>query len=143
MGLGRPGTDQVQRLPALGAVAGVTQGLAVDGDVLEAQGAGQRLHPPAEAGLEGLRVEAVEDALQGVVRGDAVGQAQEGLQPGAAASGKGDGLLPVLGTTDDGTERDGDDVQQEVSLEVVAARVAEAGEVAGHRQRGRGHASSP
>ena len=139
----RPGTDDVQRPQLLGGVAGVAQGLAVDGHVLQTQPLRQRLDPLLEAGEEGLRVEAVEDALEGVMRRDAVGQGEKGLQPFVAAVGKSNNLRPVVGATDDGAEGDHNNVNQEVPAKVPAARVAEPGEVFADGEGGQGHASPP
>jgi hypothetical protein len=62
----------LEALP-LGGVPGATQSLAIDGNVFQAQSLSQGFDPLAKTGLEGLRVQAVEDPLQGIVGGQAVG----------------------------------------------------------------------
>jgi hypothetical protein len=66
----------------------------------------------AETGLERLRVEPVEKAFKGVVRGGAVGQAQEALEPVAPLAAEGLDLLSVLSTGDHGTQGGHEDVLQ-------------------------------
>jgi hypothetical protein len=105
-----PRTDQMER-PELGR-ARTTQRFAVDGRVLDPQSLLDRLHPVPEADLERLRLEPVEDALEGVMRGDAVGQLQETLQPVATLAAERLDVLPVLGAGDDGAEGDDEDVLQ-------------------------------
>jgi hypothetical protein len=74
------------------------------------------LHPGPEGGLEGLRVQSVEDTLEGVMGRDAVGQRQKALQPNASLAAKGFNLLPVLRTGDDRTRSDHDDILQPMEL---------------------------
>ena len=45
-------------------------------------------------------------------RGDAVGQGQEGLQPGVLGVAEVLDVVPGLGPGDDGTDGEGDDVEQ-------------------------------
>src|SRR5438309_2180972 len=101
---GRPGANDMQRLPTLGAIAGVAQGFAVDGDVPDAQRLGESFYPLVEARLERLGIDAVEDAFQRVVGGKAVGQTEKLLEPGTTATGKGGDLLPVVGPGDHSTD---------------------------------------
>ena len=128
----RPGADEVQR--AEFGRPGAAQRLAVDGHVLDPQRRTDRPHPFLEAGLECPGVEAVEDALEGVVRRDAVGQGQEAAQPVAALAAEGLDLLPVLGTGDDRAQGDDDDVLQRMQAAVNSSRVLELGEVPRYRQ---------
>lgn len=69
LGRGRA-AHQVQR-PEL-CRTGATQGLAVDGYMLDSQSATDGLHPFPKASLECLGLEPIKDALEGFVRGDAV-----------------------------------------------------------------------
>jgi hypothetical protein len=80
------GADQVQHRQA--ADTGAAQRFAVDGDLAQAQGFVQGLHPGAEAGLERLRIEPIEDALQGVVGRDTVGQTEKLFEPVVADGGR-------------------------------------------------------
>ena len=148
--LGRgPGTHQVQR-PEL-CRTGATQGLAVDGYMLDPQSGTDGLHPFPKASLERLGLEPIEDTLEGVVRGDAVGQLQEGAQPVAAFASEGHDLLPILGPGDDRAQSDDDDVLQAVQAPVGSPGVLELGKECGDRQIGlllrklgkRGHRSPP
>src|SRR5271165_3376395 len=79
MDLAGPGADDMEGSPTFGCVPGVTESLAVDGNVSQTQRARQGLDPVAEASLEGLGIKTVKDAFKGVVGGDAVGQSKEGL----------------------------------------------------------------
>ena len=97
------------------------------------------MKPIQQALLEGLRVEGVEEALEGVVGGDAIGQLQEGLEPVPAVVAEGLDALPVVGVGDDGTDGDGDDVQQEVLAAVDAAGILERAEVPPQAERSGDH----
>ena len=97
----------------------------VDGDLGHLQVDTESRDPGPEAGLEGLGIETVEDAFEGVMRGNTVGQGQEAVQPGAPALTEGGDLLPVISATEDGTDGDDDDVEQEVQAAVSPARVFE------------------
>src|SRR5947209_18453858 len=108
----------MQRPPTFDSIAGVTEGLAVDGDVSQTERLSQGLDPLAEASLEGLRIEPVKDTFKRIVRGDAIGQLEEGAQPGLAVLGKANDLLPVIGSGDDSANSDGNDVDQEVTFQV-------------------------
>src|SRR5262249_61011603 len=95
--------------------AGATHGLAVDGDVAEAQLAADGVDPAREAVLEGAGRQCGEDAVEGVVGGDAVGQTQaEGTQPrllGAAELGD---VVPGVAAGQHGGQGDDQDVLQQV-----------------------------
>ena len=70
----------------------------------------------------------LEDGVEAVVRGDAVGEVEEPGQPVpllAAPVGDGD---EVIGPGDDGTQGDGDDVDERVG-DLAAAGVGQAGEM--------------
>src|SRR5262249_26469879 len=138
--LTRPGADQVQGPPPFGGLAGVTERFAVDGDVLQTKRVGQRFHPATETGLEGLRIQSLKDTFKRVVGGNAVGQGQKGLQPSTTVLSKGDDLLPIIGPGNHRAEGDGDDIDQEVTLQVVAPRVTESGEVLAEGKTRQGHA---
>src|SRR6266849_6375492 len=86
------------------------QGLAVDGDVLDRQRLLDGLHPLTEASLECPRLDAVEDAFKGIMRGTAVGKLQEPLEPVAALAAEERDLLPVLGAGNDRAKSDDNDV---------------------------------
>jgi len=73
---------------------------------MHAQGA----DPGAKAGLERLRIETIEDALEGVMRGNAVRQGQETPQPRLAALAEGGDFLPIIRTAENGTNSDDHDV---------------------------------
>jgi hypothetical protein len=72
----------------------------------------QRLDPAEEAPLEFVGVEPLEEAAEGVVRGDAVGQFQEGPQPGDLGVAEVLDVVPGVGPGDDRTDGDGDDVEE-------------------------------
>src|SRR5262245_42346487 len=92
------------------------------------------LHPLPETRLERLGPEAVEDALEGVMRRDAVGQRQEAPQPACALTAECLDLLPVLGAGDDGAQSDDEDILQAVEPPVAPPRVFQLAEVPGDRQ---------
>jgi hypothetical protein len=103
--------DQVQGRLALGPVEGASKGLAVDGDDLPLGRLVQRLDPAQEALLELVGVEPLEEAAEGVMRGDAVGQVQEGLEPVVLGVAEVLDVVPGVGPGDDGADGDGDDVE--------------------------------
>jgi hypothetical protein len=92
--------------------------------------------------LERAGVQALEDALEGVVRRDAVGQRQEGPQPVQALLAESGDLLPVVGAGDDGAQGDGDDVEQQVAGAPLHARVFQRREAAKDGE-GRGRHDAP
>src|SRR5262245_35262991 len=111
-----PGAHQVQR-PEL-CRAGATQGLAVDGYMLDLQSSTDGLLSVAEAGLVEVGVEAVVVGLEGGRRGDAVGQFQEATQPLEALASEGDVLGRTLGPDEERAQGDDDDVWQAVQAAV-------------------------
>src|SRR5262249_55564688 len=119
--------------------AAAAEGLAVDGDVAQAQGGADGLDPAGEAALEGGGVQGGEDAVEGVVRGDAVGQGQaQRQQPGALLDPEGGDGVPGLRPGQDGGKGDDQDVAEQVVVaEGGVARVGEAGEVLRDVQPGR------
>ncbi len=68
------------------------------------------VQPTEQGGLQGLRLEAVEDTFEGVVRGDAVGQFQEATQPVLSAASEGLDVGPRVGAGDDGADGEDEDV---------------------------------
>src|SRR5207302_8486079 len=56
---------------------GAAECLAVDGDLADADGIGQRLHPLAEGGGKSTRVDAVEDPLERIVARNTLGELEE------------------------------------------------------------------
>jgi hypothetical protein len=107
---GGPSADQVQRAE-LGR-AGAAQRLTIDGDVLDLERSTDGFHPVAETGLEGLGAETLEDSFERVMRRNAVGQLQKAAQPILTLTAKGLDLLPILGISDDGTQRNDNDILQ-------------------------------
>ncbi len=101
----------------------------------------ERLAPSVQSGgqaaLEGLRVEAVEEPLEGIVRGNAVGQVEEAGEPVLALPTKGFDVGPGVGAADDGTDGDGQDVDERVQSAVLAAGAFQAAEVLGDSERNR------
>jgi hypothetical protein len=98
--------------------------------VADLQRAAGGLDPAQQAALEGHGVEAVEDALEGVVRGDATGQGEEASEPVATLATEGRDLLPGVGIGDDGTQGDDDDVEEAVTSTVLASGIPEGAEMA-------------
>src|SRR5436190_12901531 len=107
-----PGTDQVQR--AKFSRSGAAHGLAIDSHVLDAQALLNRLDPTSKTCLEGVRLETIENTFKGVMRRDAVGQFQKAFQPVMPLTGKGLDVLPVLGTSNDRTQGNDNDVLQQM-----------------------------
>jgi hypothetical protein len=62
---------------AVGPVEAVSERLAVESDDRARGGRPRRLHPGQEAAGERFRIEAMKDAVEGIVRGNAVG----GVEP--------------------------------------------------------------
>ena len=136
-----PGADQVQSLQTIRSRC--TQRFAVDSNGGETQGVVQSMHPGAEASLKRLRIKPIKDAFKGIMRGSAVGQAEEFFEPIMAAPSKGFDLLPVVAATDDGTDGNGDDVDEEMLFAAVDARIFEFAEIRVDRQVGMSHDSPP
>jgi hypothetical protein len=136
--LGGLGTDQLQGTQLVRART--AQGLAIDGNLLDAEPLHQGQHPLAEASLKGHGIQARKDALKGIMRRDAVGEAKKSLEPGAAAEGSDVG--PAVAAGDDGTEGDGDNFEEAMES-AMAARIAEFGEVGFDGQGRTGHSSPP
>ena len=95
-----------------GIVEGAAQGLAVQGDHVSVGAFIEEAHPGGEAGGEVFRVNAAQDAGEGVVRGDAVQQGDvlaEPVQAGAGEVGDGRG---VFGPAEHGAQGAEEDVEQ-------------------------------
>src|SRR4051812_25318086 len=130
---GGVGADQLQRAPALPAVAGVPQGLAVDRDLPRPVRLGlvrreDRADPGEEDALERVRVDQHEDAAEGVVRGDAVRQGEEAPEPGLLAAAAVGHVLEALGLTEHRADGDDQDVDQPVLDPARVARVLDGSE---------------
>ena len=80
----------------------MTQGLTIDGHVLQAQGVRQELDPTLEATQKGLGIEAIKEAFKSVMGGDAVGEGQKRFEPVVTPLAESDDLLPVVGAADHG-----------------------------------------
>src|SRR5204862_8277538 len=99
--------------------------------------------PTPESAGGRMRVQAGEDALEGVMRGGPTGQGQELLQPLQAPAGEGLDLRPGVRPTDHRTDGNDDQVHQQVTLAALAAWVAKVGEVCVDGEIGCGHDSPP
>ena len=89
-----------------------------------------------KAAVEGTRVDALKDTLEGVMGRNTIGQCEETLQPSMALFAKRVDLLPIIGATQDGTKGDNDDVEQLMSFVAVDARVFELAEMVFDGKRG-------
>jgi len=107
----------------------MTQRFAVDGNVLEAPRAADLVQSAEQGGLQGLGLEPIEDAFEGVVRRDAVGQFQEALQPISAFASEGFDVGPGIGAGEDSADGDGGDVTQQVPFAAVDTGVFETAKV--------------
>src|SRR5262249_36018763 len=112
-----------------------------DGDLPHVEAGSEGADPVPEACPEGARVDAVEDALEGVVRRRAVGQREEAAEPVQARAGEEVDLLPVVAVRDDGADGDDDDVEEPMPAAAPPPRVLEPGEVTVDGQPG--HDSPP
>src|ERR1700721_4635868 len=101
----------------------------------------QGMYPSTKAGLESHRLKPIKNSFERIMRGDSIGQAEKFLQPLVSAASKGFGLLPVLAATDGPTDGYPDDVDKQVLLAAVDARVLEFAEVLIDRQAGLSHDS--
>jgi hypothetical protein len=93
----------------------MAEGFAVDGNDLQAEGGGEGMHPVGEAVVEGVRVEALEDAVEGVVGRDTVGKFQERGEPVFFSLAILSHIIPGFGAGDDRTNGDNDDIEKFVS----------------------------
>lgn len=107
----------------------MTQGFAIDGYVPYAQEDADLVQPTQQGGLQGLGLETIEEAIEGVVRGNAVGQFQEALQPVPTLVPEGFDVGSGVGAGDDGADGDGEDVAQEMTFAAVDAGVFETANV--------------
>ena len=82
-----------------------------------------------EAILQPSRLDAVKDALEGVVRRYFVKSGEKAAQPIRALFAKRFNLLPIFSATQDGTQSDDDDVGEQMSLVAIDARVFEFAEM--------------
>jgi hypothetical protein len=128
-----PGTDQVQRRLAVLAVVRPSKGFAVDGDVLEIQGPGDFGHPGGEASLELSWVECGEEASEGVVGGDAVGQAEKAFEPVVLGTAVLVDIDPGVGPASDGTDGEGNDIEQVVQAGTLQAGIGQSLEMGQQR----------
>src|SRR5437899_9937133 len=117
----------MQRLQAVGGRA--AQRLAVDGDVRDADQAGDVLQPSHAAAFEGARVERGEDPFEGVMRRYTARQAQEASEPTLAFPGKQRDVGPVIAVGNHAAERHDDDVDQPMLRPADDARILERAEV--------------
>ncbi len=62
------------------------------------------MQPAEQGGLQGLGLEPIEDAFEGVVRGNAVGPLQEALQPIPAFASEGFAVGPGIGAGEDSAD---------------------------------------
>ena len=113
-----------------GGVEGAADRLAIEGDGPPLRRLVERLCPCQEAPAEGAGVEEGEDAPEGVVAGDAPfqGQPQPLVQPVPAGLAEAGHVHEALGPAQDGTEGDGEYVEQGVAAGVFPARVRQIGE---------------
>jgi len=81
------------------------------------------MQPLQQATLERSGGQLLEDPLEGIMRRNPIGQGQKRLEPVPPFASKGFDLLPVVGPGEDGTQGDGDEVQQQVPFAPVQARV--------------------
>jgi hypothetical protein len=100
------------------------------------------VHPDGEALLEGHRVQARKDALEGVVAGNPVGQFEKTFEPVLAFLAEQGDLLKVIGSGDDGADSDDQDRLKGMTLAPVDARVFELAKMAKQGKR-LGHANPP
>jgi hypothetical protein len=122
----RPGADQVQA-GAVGA-SGTAYGLAVDGDMAEAQFTTDGVDPGGETALESVRVQRGEDAVEGVVRGDAMGQAQaQGAQPRFLGASEDDDIDPGIAGRQYSSQGDEENVSKQ--MVVTKGRVSGIGQI--------------
>src|SRR6266446_2136510 len=112
VGLGCPGTDQVQRTPVRPRRA--AQRLAVDGDVAHAEEVGNRAQPGQATALKRTRLQVAKHALEGVVRRHSVGQLQEPLEPRQTFLSKENDFRPVVAVGDDTTDCQHNNVHQQM-----------------------------
>ncbi len=142
---GGPGADHADGVSAVCTVMRVPDGLAIQGNDMSGEYASHGLHPLQQAGAELGWIESLKDPIEGVMggtpKGYPMGQVQEGGKQLGFDLPELLDVVPTLGTTNDRTDRDGDDTGQGVqsgTLRVsLAARVVQGSKVIGQGQ-GRG-----
>ena len=110
---------------------GTAQPFAVNGDELALGHLEYRAHPGKEAFLELLGAQPCEDVAEGVVRGDAVGEFHKAPEPLDLGFAELLDFDPVVGAADDGTDGDGEDVDELMVLVTLNAWVIEGGKAVG------------
>src|SRR5262245_60014005 len=126
-----------------GGVEGMAQGLAIQSYDFPFGQRAKGLYPSDETASEGVRVQAGEQTPKGVFARNAVGQlqAQSLFEPSLLGLSKRLHVFPALGSTQNGTEGDGEDVHQSVFLRPFNARVAQEGKVLDKGRKG--HPGAP
>ena len=117
--LGGPGAYQVQGAELRGARA--SQSLAVDGNVLDVEFSGDGGDPTLKALLKSAGIDAIKEALEGVVGRNAVGELKEATQPIAPLFAEDFDLLPILSASQDGTQGNDDDVGEQMEFAPIDA----------------------
>ena len=119
-----------------GRVETAPEGLAVDGDELAEADVVKRCQPGQETALELFGVDASEQVVEQVVRGDAVGQIKELGEPVLVQGSPPPHGHEVIGPSDGAAQGDGDDVDEGVG-DFLAAGVGQTGEVISDAGRAR------
>src|SRR5690606_25236747 len=70
-----------------------------------------RSHPALKALLQFLGRKQGKETAKGIMRGDAVREVQKGMEPVVLSFAIFFNLNPTVGSTDDSTDRDGNDIQ--------------------------------
>ena len=109
---------------------------AVDGDVFEAEGLAQFVHPTAETRGEDLGIQSAEDSINRIVARDAIGQFEEALEPVLPPFGKGFDRLEGLGSANHGTQGDHQNVIEPMLAGPHHAGIGQFGKMLGERPAG-------
>ena len=118
-----PGTHHVNGGSARGAVKGVAQGLAVDGNDLSLGEIPDSLNPVDEAVLELPRVQASKDTGKGIMGRDPIGQVQKASQPRLFLLAVGLDLGPAIGATNHRTDGNDENIEQVVPFGAIQPRI--------------------
>jgi hypothetical protein len=101
------------------------------------------IRPIQKAASERLRIQEIKNPFECIVGRNAIGQWQKAFQPRTMAFAKRNDIRPSIGVANDGTNGDGNNIQQFVSATPTQAGITQGPEMFFQRNRGNAHDSPP
>ena len=109
-----PGTHHMDGCFVVRLIEAAPDGFAVDGNQLSAGTFRQRPHPTLKALFQLFRIQTAEDTPEGVMGGDPIRQREKGFEPLALRLAKQFDFRPFVGTANDCTNGDHQDIAERV-----------------------------